>query len=101
MLELVIAVLGAAALFVAWDFQRRHFQHKAEQRRFEASAVLDQIRAIEPLIAGQAKRDERNDKALAAFLTELRGLVQALQTSVQKQSAAQVEKLQRMSRPRS
>ena len=93
-----LIVLGTGALFILWDSQRRLFAHKDSQRAFERTTVLSLVAEIKPLIEGQQARDQRNDKALAAFLGEQRDLVKTLHTHAQKTSSDTVSKLTAMSR---
>lgn len=76
----------------------REYAFRLTQRDFEANSVKEMLVEVQPLIEGQNARDQRNDKALAAFLTELRELVKSLHTTAQKQSTETVSKLQAMSR---
>ena len=97
----ILGVLGAALLLLLWDAQRRYFDDRKASRAHESDLAKQMhavLAALEPVITGQTARDERNNRALAAFLTEIKQQVQALHAHAQKSSADTVSKLQQMGR---
>src|SRR5688572_19898384 len=101
----LLAALGAGLLLLVWDFQRRWFQNQSKQRDHEQTREMERGKRTDALISkldamadSQKARDERNDRALANFVNEMKQGITQLTALTQKQSSAQVEKLQQMSR---
>lgn len=94
----VVLALGVGLLGLAFDFQRRWFEHRSTQREHERTVANDLLTQVAPMIASQAERDQRNKKALELFLTEMRDGIKSLTVHAQKQSTETVSKLQAMGR---
>lgn len=94
----LLTALGAAALLILWDFQRRWFLNADKQRDHEDTRVTALCKRTEQLLDSQAARDQRNDRALQNFVSEMKDGIKVLSAAVQKSQTAQVDKLAQMSR---